>query len=170
MSTDKPGREPQPRRLAAALDDADRQIVALLRADGRMSMRELAGRVHISRANAYARLERLRDAGVITGFSATIDPERYGYGMAAYVAVKIQQRSWQAFMARIREITEVEHAALVSGDYDILMLVRTADTRSLRDLVLERLQHIPEVITTQTMFILDEATPTRAGTPAAAAR
>ena len=62
----------------AAMDDTDRQIIEALRADGRMSMRALADLVHISRANAYARVSRLEREGVITGYAALIDPVRAG--------------------------------------------------------------------------------------------
>ena len=55
---------------APPLDDVDRAIVAVLREDGRISMRALAARLHISRAGAYLRVQRLEEAGVITGYSA----------------------------------------------------------------------------------------------------
>lgn len=142
--------------MAPALDDVDRRIVDLLREDGRLSFRAVAEQAHISRANAYTRIERLKDSGVITGFRAMVDPERYGYTVSAYLAVKLRQRSWKDFVARLREIPEIEHAVMVSGEYDGLLLVRTTDARSLRDVVLERLQTMPEVLGTQTMFILDE--------------
>ena len=58
------------------MDDADRQIVEALRADGRMSMRALADLVHVSRASAYTRVARLEREGVITGYAALIDPVR----------------------------------------------------------------------------------------------
>lgn len=148
-------------RAAVPMDDTDRRIVELLRADGRMSIREVAARAHVSRANAYARLDRLRRSGVITGFTATVDPAAYGHGLSAYVTVKIHQRSWKTFRERLADVPEVEHAALVSGDYDMLLLVRTTDAHELRDLVLERLHSLPEVVTTQTLFILDEVTPDR---------
>lgn len=147
------------RRTAVPLDEVDRTLLRLLRADGRASIREVAERAHISRANAYARLDRLRDTGVITGFTAVVDPAAAGSGLSAYVTVKIRQRSWKAFRERLAEFAEVEHAALVSGDFDMLLLVRTTDAHALRDLVLERLHSLPEVVTTQTLFILDEVTP-----------
>src|SRR5690242_15448223 len=59
--------------VAAVLDDIDRRIVAALVDDGRISINELAARVNVSRATAYARFERLRSAGVITGFRAEVD-------------------------------------------------------------------------------------------------
>lgn len=144
------------RHVAVPLDDTDRRIIELLCADGRMSIRAVAEGAHISRANAYARLQRLRAEGVVQGFTAVIDYERYGRGLAAYVSVRIEQRSWELFREYLRQIPEIEHAALISGDADLLLLVRVADAASLRTFVLERLQRIPEVTSTRTMFILEE--------------
>ncbi|MDS1272527.1 Lrp/AsnC family transcriptional regulator [Lipingzhangella sp. LS1_29] len=142
--------------MAVSLDAVDRRIIELLQADGRMAIRAVAERAHISRANAYARVARLRDEGVITGFTAVIDPERAGRGLAAYISLRIEQHSWERFREHLRDIPEIAHAALVSGDIDLLLLVRVADAAELRALVLERLQRLPEVRSTQTMFILDE--------------
>jgi len=140
----------------ASLDEVDRRIVDALRADGRLSMRTLAANLHISRANVYARVQRLERDGVITGYTATIDPERYGYGLSAYVYVDITQHSWKEVRTRILAIPEVDHAALVSGKHDLVLLVRTRDSASLRELVLDRLQGMPEVKSTETVLIFDE--------------
>jgi DNA-binding Lrp family transcriptional regulator len=140
-----------------ALDDVDRAIVQALRRDGRMSMRALAQELHISRAATYTRVQRLESAGVITGYTATIDPERYGHGVSAYVYLKIAQRTWKPMRDRLMQIGQVEHAALVSGGTDIVLLVRARDVRALRDLVLERLHTMPEVISTESVMIFDEA-------------
>jgi DNA-binding Lrp family transcriptional regulator len=141
---------------AVALDEVDRAIVAALRADGRISMRALAELLHISRASAYTRVQRLEEAGVITGYTAKVNPQRYGYGIAAYVYLKIAQPAWKALPARLAAIPEVEHAALVSGDNDIVLLVRTRDVAMLRELVLNSFQNMPEVLSTQTVLIFDE--------------
>ncbi|WP_221335937.1 Lrp/AsnC family transcriptional regulator [Thermocatellispora tengchongensis] len=143
------------------MDAIDRSLIELLRRDGRASVRDLAARLHISRANAYARLDRLKREGVITGFTVTVNPERYGYGLSAWVAVKLRQQSWRAFRDRLHEVPSVELATLVTGDFDILLLVRAADSRELRDMVLERLQSMPEVVNTQTTVIFDEVAPLR---------
>jgi DNA-binding Lrp family transcriptional regulator len=151
----------------ASIDDVDRAIVAVLREDGRISMRALAARLHISRAGAYLRVQRLEEAGVITGYTARVDPQRYGYGLSAYVYLKIAQPAWKALQARLMAIPEVEHAALVSGDTDIVLLVRTRDIAALRELVLNSFQSMPEVLSTQTVLIFDELGPgpTGAGGP-----
>jgi DNA-binding Lrp family transcriptional regulator len=157
---------------APPLDDVDRAIVAALREDGRISMRALAARLHISRAGAYLRVQKLEEAGVITGYSAWVDPQRYGYGLSAYVHLKIAQPAWKPLRARLMTIPEVEHAALVSGDADIVLLVRARDITALRELVLNSFQSMPEVRSTQTVLIFDElgrsptaAWPTGAGAP-----
>ncbi|HEY3879105.1 MAG TPA: Lrp/AsnC family transcriptional regulator [Trebonia sp.] len=143
----------------AVLDETDRLLVEALRADGRVSMRALADQVHISRANAYARVARLEQDGVITGYAALIDPVRYGYALSAYVYLDIAQRSWKSVRGQLLGMPEVDHVALLSGEHDILVRVRARDAVSLRDVVLTRLQDIPEVRATQTVLIFEEATP-----------
>ncbi|WP_189037324.1 Lrp/AsnC family transcriptional regulator [Streptomyces daqingensis] len=141
---------------ARPLDPVDRNILRLLRADGRMSVRALADQVHVSRANAYARINRLVDDGVIRGFSARIDEERAGQGASAYITLKIVQDSWRSVREQLLRLPGAAHMALVSGDFDVLLLVHTADNRSLRDLVLTRIQSIPEVISTRTLLVFEE--------------
>ena len=157
--TVSPGPQAADDRQMAALDDIDLGILAALRADGRLSMRALAAQLHISRASAYARVERLEASGVITGYTATVDPRRCGYGLSAYIFLKIAQQSWKTVRRKVLSIPEVDHAALVSGEHDIMLLVRTRDAAALRDVVLTRLQGMPEVASTQTVLIFDEMSP-----------
>jgi DNA-binding Lrp family transcriptional regulator len=152
----KPPAERASVRQPAPLDDTDRAIVHELRLDGRISMRSLAEKLHISRASAYNRVERLMADAVITGYTAQIDPERYGFGISAYVYLRISQHSWKAVRRRILQIPEVWHGALVSGENDLVLLVRTQDAASMRDLVLNTFQTMPDVLSTQTVLILDE--------------
>jgi DNA-binding Lrp family transcriptional regulator len=143
------------------LDETDRRILAELQRDGRTSMSALAEAVHISRANAYARVNRLVDSGVISGFGARVDPVKAGWHSSAYVTLSIEQSSWQLVRDRLLEIPEVEHIALVGGDYDVILLVRAHDNGELRRVVLERLQAIPEVRTTKTALIFEDFDPVR---------
>lgn len=145
-----------PGRTALALDDIDRAILAELTADGRLAVRALAERLHISRTNAYARLERLMSERVITGFGARVDPRLAGLGTSAYILITVEQTSWRTMAAELREIPYVEHVSLVGGDFDILLLVRTPDNASLRDVVLERLQALDGVRSTRTWLIFEE--------------
>lgn len=146
-------------QMSGVVDETDHGIIEALIADGRISMRALAERLHISRAAVYSRVERLERDGVITGYSATVDHRKYGRPLSAYVNLKVAQQSWKSLRPRVMGIDDVEHAALVSGEYDIVLLVRTRDVGTLRDLVLTRLQDMPEVLSTQTVLIFDDLVP-----------
>jgi DNA-binding Lrp family transcriptional regulator len=138
------------------LDSIDRTILRLLQEDGRASIRSVAERVHVSRANAYARINRLIEDGVIRGFTARVDHERAGHGLSAYITLKIVQNSWRTVREKLITLPGVVHIALVSGDFDVLLLVHTVDNRSLRELVLTRLQAIPEVLSSRTLLVFEE--------------
>jgi DNA-binding Lrp family transcriptional regulator len=153
------GQTPKPSgagRSVRLLDDLDRLILSELIRDARTSMRSLAERVHISRANAYARVDRLVADGVITGFTAQIAHERAGLGTSAYVSLSIEQNSWREVSARLGRLLYVEHVSMLGADFDVLVLVRAPDNAALRDLVLDRIQAIPGVQTTRTWLVFDE--------------
>lgn len=141
---------------ARPLDAIDQDILQMLQADGRASIRSVAERVHVSRANAYARINRLVEDGVIRGFGARVDHERAGHGTSAYVTLKIVQNSWRTVREQLRQLPGASHIALVGGDFDVLLLVHTPDNRALRELVLTRLQAIPEVLSTRTLLVFEE--------------
>ncbi|MET9885356.1 Lrp/AsnC family transcriptional regulator [Streptomyces sp. NPDC006430] len=151
-----PASQQAPQVPPRPLDPIDRSIMRLLQADGRASIRSVAEQVHVSRANAYARINRLIDDGVIRGFTARVNHERAGQGASAYITLKIVQNSWRTVREKLRELPGAAHIALVSGDFDVLLLVHTPDNRTLRELVLTRLQSIPEVLSTRTLLVFEE--------------
>ncbi|MFJ3969672.1 Lrp/AsnC family transcriptional regulator [Streptomyces parvus] len=150
------GPEPVPVPPARPLDAIDRDILRILQTDGRASIRSVAERVHVSRANAYARINRLVEDGVIRGFGARVDHERAGQGASAYITLKIVQNSWRTVREQLQALPGATHIALVSGDFDVLLLVHTPDNRALRELVLTRIQSIPEVLSTRTLLVFEE--------------
>ena len=143
-------------RAVRGLDAPDRQILSELVRDARTSIRSMAERVHISRASAYARVNRLVADRVITGFSARIAHERAGLGTSAYVSLSIEQNSWSEVSAHLGRLPFVEHVCRLGADFDVLVLVRAPDNAALRVLVLDRIQAIPSVRTTRTWLVFDE--------------
>ncbi len=147
---------PPPGQTARALDDVDRRLLDALVRDGRASIRTLAERLHISRTNAYARVDRLLRDGVITGFRALVAPERAGLGTSAYLSIAIEQNTWREVSARLREVPYVEHICLLAGDHDVLALIRAPDNSALRTIVLDQVQGIPGVLSTRTWLVFEE--------------
>ena len=138
------------------LDPVDRRLVEALRADGRQSVNELASRVNVSRATAYQRLARLREEGVIRRFTADVDHRKLGLPIAALVLVSVVQHGWRGVGERLRHLPGVDWLALSTGSYDYIVLVRAPDIDHLRDVILDGLQAIPDVSSTQTLLLLDE--------------
>jgi DNA-binding Lrp family transcriptional regulator len=130
-------------KLSASMDDVDSRILDALRADGRASITAVAEAAHVSRANAYSRVSRLVERGVITGFTA-------------YVTMRVEQADWHELRDRLRGIPEVEHFALVGGDFDVILLVRARDNEDLRRVVLEELTSIPSVRDTKTSLVFED--------------
>ncbi|MDX3309120.1 Lrp/AsnC family transcriptional regulator [Streptomyces sp. NPDC054884] len=155
-STGSPPSAGSPLPPPRPLDAIDQDILQMLQADGRASIRSVAERVHVSRANAYARINRLIEDGVIRGFGARVDHERAGQGTSAYITLTIVQNSWRTVREQLRRLPGASHIALVGGDFDVLLLVHTPDNRALREVVLTRLQAIPEVLSTRTLLVFEE--------------
>ena len=139
-----------------SVDEVDRRLIDLLRDDGRLSVNELATRANVSRANAYQRLARLRDTGVIRGFTVDVDHRQLGDAVTAFVLLDIDQHAWREMGVKLMELPGVVYVGFTTGTFDLVMLVRVPDMHTLRDVVLERLQSMPEVRSTQTTFVLEE--------------
>jgi Lrp/AsnC family transcriptional regulator, leucine-responsive regulatory protein len=133
-------------------DEVDRRMLALLVADGRMSVNELASRSGVSRATAYARFERLQADGVITAFRAEVDPATLGYTITALILVNVAQGDWASVREQLVHLPGFEYLAVTSGGFDFVVVVRVGDVATLRDVVLHRLHRIAAVRTTQTVF------------------
>ena len=142
--------------LMADLDSIDRQMIDILRRDGRASVPKLADQLGIARATAYNRFDRLVDEGVIDHFSAVIDPEAIGLGVAALVLVNADQAEWRQLQGELAALPHVEWVALATGPFDFVLLVRCEDLNQLRDVVLVGLHALAAVRTAQTVVLLDE--------------
>ena len=131
------------------LDEVDRRIIAELTRDGRMSVSVVAENVHISRAHATS-------SGVLTKFTALVDPVKAGLKSSAYVTLKVSQHSWRELREELRAIPEVAHIALVGGDFDVILLVRAEDNQGLRRVIFDQLQSMAGVLDTQTFLIFED--------------
>ena len=138
------------------IDSVDRAILAAVVEDARISLTDLAEKVNVSRSTAHTRLQRLRDEKVITGFTATIDPQALGLGVAALVFIDIEQHDWRGLRAELASIPGVEYLAMCAGRFDLMLIARAESIPALRDVLLERIQRLPGIRSTESVVILDE--------------
>lgn len=142
------------------LDAVDRRIVAALGRDARLSVRQLAEQVHVSRSAAHARLTRLIEEGVITGFHAAVDREKLGLALTALVIVKVDT-DWSSVSDALAALPFVERVQALGGDVDILLTVNAPDHEALSETILRRIHTTPGVASTRSYIVLAEKT----GTP-----
>jgi DNA-binding Lrp family transcriptional regulator len=130
------------------MDAIDRKILAVLQAEGRLTVTELAQRVTLSVAPCHRRLRELERTGAIRGYRAVIDPEAIGLGFEVLVQVTMDREDASTiteFERALAGIAEVRHAERLFGDPDYLVRVATAsltDYQALRD---EKLAALPGV-------------------------
>jgi DNA-binding Lrp family transcriptional regulator len=136
------------------LDDIDRHIVALLREDARRSFQSIGLRVSLSAPAVKRRVDRLEADGVIRGYTAQVDPSRFGWASHAFVALFCEGRM---AASEVREAVEhhpeVEAAYTVAGEASAMLHVRARDTAHLEE-ALERIRDHPGVTRTQTQIVL----------------
>ncbi len=140
----------------SVVDDIDRRLLAELTADGRASVNELAAKVGVGRATAYARLARLRAEGVIQGFTVRIDPRKVGLGVSVLLLVRADQRAWRELVPELRALDGVEWLGATAGDFDFALLVRAPDVQHVRDVVLDELLAVDGVRSCETILVLDD--------------
>ncbi|MET0422836.1 MAG: Lrp/AsnC family transcriptional regulator, partial [Actinoplanes sp.] len=141
-----------------ALDQTDRDLLALLEVDGRMPNNALAERVGIAPSTCLTRVRRLRELGAIRGFHADIDPAWIGRPIQAMIAVRVRSESREAigrFAESLAGIPAVRDVYFVSGSYDFLLHVATADVEDLREVITERLSSTGLIAGTETYLIFE---------------
>lgn len=143
-------------RSAVEIDEIGYRILEELRDNGRVSIAKLAQHVGISRSNAYARVEALRQAGVITGYAAQIDPVRAGLGICALVFVTVYPQSWPEFLAEISAMPDVESAKITTGEHDVMLTIRGAGVEGVHTFVVGVIAALPQVKSVETVLVLDE--------------
>jgi Lrp/AsnC family leucine-responsive transcriptional regulator len=149
----------KPDASSLQIDDTDRRLLRMLQADGRISNQELAQRCNLSASACSERVRRLRDHGVITGFSAQIDPAKVGRALLIFVEVVLDRTTgdvFEAFAAAARRAPDVLECHMVAGGFDYLIKARVKDMEAYRAFLGEVLVEMPGVRETRTYAVLEE--------------
>ena len=135
------------------MDEYDRKILSILSVEGRITMTALGDRVGLSKTPVTARVKRLEDAGVITGYRATLSASKLGVEHIAFLEVKLsdtREQSLKTFNEAVLAIPEVEACHMIAGGFDYLIKVRTADIATYRRVLGEQISRLPNLASTST--------------------
>ena len=139
--------------MSESLDDIDRILVRELVADGRATLSELATSTGLSVSAVQSRVRRLESRGVVTGYSARINPEAVGHLLSAFVAITpLDPSQPDDAPARLEHLAEIESCHSVAGEESYVLLVRVESARTLEDL-LQRIRTTANVQTRSTIIL-----------------
>src|SRR3954452_22271058 len=140
------------------LDTTDRAILEALSEDARMANNRLAERVGIAPSTCLARVNALRESGVLLGFHAEIDLAALGRPLQAMIAVRLAvhaREQIEAFTQAVRQLPGVLSVFHMTGVTDYLVWVAAADMEELREFVVDHLATHPAVAHAETSLIYE---------------
>src|SRR3954465_15264187 len=142
------------------VDDVDRKILSCLVEDARSTYDDVGRRVSLSAPAVKRRVDRLRERGVVRGFTALVDPARLGAPAAARATTEAVIELFYApgigldvVRDSLRPLPEVVEAWSVTGDADCIVRVRARDPQDLERIIME-LQREASVVRTRSQIIM----------------
>ncbi|MEV7792161.1 Lrp/AsnC family transcriptional regulator [Streptomyces sp. NPDC087512] len=140
------------------MDAMDRKIIALLQAEGRITLTDLAERVRLSVSRCQRRVRDLEAAGVIRGYRAVVDAAAMGYGFEVLAFATLSRPdAITDFDAALADIPEIIEAQRLFGEPDYLIRVVTADLPSYQHLYETVLIHLPGVRSLNSTIVMKQA-------------
>jgi Lrp/AsnC family leucine-responsive transcriptional regulator len=141
------------RQTEGARNAIDERLIALLRADARMTLTALARSVSLSRTAVQARIARLERDEVILGYQAIIRERDHHDGLGAILSLVFSQRPCKPVVAKFRHWPEIERYYSVTGPVDAYVSVRVKDAQALAELV-DRFSALPGVASASSAVML----------------
>jgi len=142
------------------LDDTDMAILQELVDDARISQRQLAAKLGVSAPTVGERMTRLERNGVITRYTVDIDLAAIGYPQTVLLALEsVARENVPYIMGKLSEIDEIENVSIVTGQWDLLVRLRTKDYTHFRSILMDKVWAIPGMTSMITMMTIAETPP-----------
>lgn len=137
-------------------DNLDQTILDELQVNGRISVADLARKIHLSQPAVHNRIKRLERSGVIQAYVALIDREKVGYDVTCFVELNVQQDQMNPVREALLEMPEVLECYRMSGNSDMFLKVVVENHRQLNDFIENRLSKLNGIDRIQTNIVLSE--------------
>ncbi|WP_425102094.1 Lrp/AsnC family transcriptional regulator [Tropicibacter sp. S64] len=142
------------------MDDVDHRLIAALRFDARAALSDLAVQLGLSRTTVRTRIERLRSAGVIVGFSVVLKDDLSADAVRALMMIGIEGRGADRIKRQILGLPEARAVHSTNGRWDVIVELGAASLEAL-DQVLDRIRRFDGVSTSETSLLLSTRHPGR---------
>lgn len=143
-----------------AFDLIDRQILALLQDEGRMTNVELAERVGLTAPPCLRRVRALEEQGAIRGYHASLDAATLGYPITVFALVSLRSQAeadLAAFEAHVATIPEIRECHMLNGEIDFILRLVATDLRTFQDILTTHLTPAPNVASVKTSLTIRTA-------------
>lgn len=134
-------------------DDLDRQLIALLRADGRAPVSNLATALGVTRSTVQTRLDRLLNSGALLGFTVRVREDHADSTIRAVMMIEVVGKSTSQVIRRLRGLPELHRLHTTNGKWDLVAELRT-DSLEAFDSVLRKVRMIDGVSNSETSLFL----------------
>ena len=121
--------------LTSKIDELDSRLIAELRAHPRLGLLEISRRLGVARGTVQARLAKLEQRGVVTGYGPEVDPHELGHSIEAFVMLELAQGRLAEAVETLEATPEVLESDAVSGPQDLICRIATRDTEHLQEIV-----------------------------------
>ena len=140
------------------IDSLDNKILNILSQNARIPFRDVAAECGVSRAAIHQRVQHLIENGVITGSGFDVNPKSLGYSTCTYIGLNLERGSmYKNVVARLNSINEIVECHFTTGSYTMLIKLYAKDNEQLMDLLNNKLQTIPGVVSTETLISLEQS-------------
>ena len=141
------------------IDSLDKKILNILSQNARIPFKDVAAECGVSRAAIHQRVQHLIENGVITGSGFDVNPKSLGYSTCTYIGLNLERGSmYKNVVARLNSINEIVECHFTTGSYTMLIKLYAKDNEQLMDLLNNKLQTIPGVVSTETLISLEQST------------
>lgn len=147
------------------LDNADIAILRALQDDGKLTVKELGDRAHLSTTPTFERLKRLEREGYIRKYVALADTHKVGNSVVLWCNIRLKQHTHdyiKEFMDAVQDIDEITDCYNTSGDYDFLIKIHVRDMAAYQDFMLNTLGRMHCLGSLNSVFIIGEVKHTTA--------
>jgi DNA-binding Lrp family transcriptional regulator len=142
-------------RAMLPLDDLDRRLIALLRADARLPSAALARRLGVSRGTVQNRIERLAAGGVLLGFTVRLSGEAGDAAVRAVMSIEVRSADTRAVVTALRRMPEVGRVWSTNGRWDLVAEINAADLAAL-DRALTAIRALKPIANSETSILFAE--------------
>lgn len=141
-------------------DHIDRQIMALLQENGRMTNVELAERVGLTAPPCLRRVRALEEAGAIRGYHADLDAVELGYPITVFAMVSLRSQAEHelaAFEGHVAAIPEVRECHMLNGEIDFILKIVASNLKRFQEVLTTHLTPAPNVAGVKTSLTIRTA-------------